>query len=113
MRALVITMISPAFGAPTMTLTSGQDDAPSGTIAAHLRAIALTPVAATAHAEERLAQATARKSMVVQVPAPNDNFLALARELRDGQPSLRARATRKAGSGNSRPSAFCRWPPMP
>lgn len=30
-----------------------------------------------------------------------------------GPVCLRAHATRKAGSGNSRPSAFCRWRPLP
>ena len=96
-----------------MKLARCPNDPTPSLLAAPFRTVNLAPVTPAAYAENCVAEATACQSVIVQVPAPNDNFLARTRELRDGRPSLRARATRKAGSCHSRPSAFCRWPLLP
>ena len=101
----MIAVIGSPFWALPMAAASRRDNPPTHWTPTLVRAVDLSSVAPAAHTEKLATRATNCQSVIVQAPAPNDNFLALVGELRDGRPSLRARATMKAERYEL--SAFC------
>jgi hypothetical protein len=103
--ALMIAVISSAFRALSMATPRLGQDAPPRSSSARVRAIDLPPVAPTANVKQAVAKATSDQSMIVQAPAPSDNFLPSSHGLRQGRPTS-ARPRNKEGRELSLP-AFC------
>jgi len=85
--ALMIAVIRSAFRALPMSAPRLGQDAASRLSSARVRAIQLPPVAPTANVKQAVAKTTNDQSMIVQAPAPSDNFLPSSSGLRQGHPT--------------------------